>query len=174
MSNVRDLGHKIQSLQNMQKVTRAMNMISSIKLRKHLANFPRLEAFTAAVDEISRVLGASLRGSSHPLISGYQEVKKEHLVFFTADKGLCGTNNSSVLKAADAFVSDLGNRELEVSCFGIKGHNHALREEWEVNAFESMNERTLDKGRLKEISDALYDRFMAGEVQKVVLVVVEL
>ena len=34
MSNIRDLGHKINSLKNMQKVMRAMNMISSIKLRK--------------------------------------------------------------------------------------------------------------------------------------------
>ncbi len=169
MSNIRDLGSKIQSLQNMQKVTRAMNMISSIKLRKHLSALPRLEDFTEAVGEINRALGPSLAGCSHPVVQGHPGKGKEHLVLFTADKGLCGTNNSSVLKAVDSFLSERqsGGASLEYSCFGIKGYNHALREGWDISAFEAMNERTLERETLKKISDEIYDRFLTGEIKRV-------
>ena len=94
MSNIRDLGQKINSLQNMQKVMRAMNMISSIKLRKIYASQAALSLFNKSVDNLTNEINTAMSDSSHPLIKGYKDVNKAHIVIFTADKGLCGTHNS--------------------------------------------------------------------------------
>jgi F-type H+-transporting ATPase subunit gamma len=169
MSNVRDLGRKIQSLKNMQKVTRAMNMISSIKLRKYLAVQGPLEAFSEAADRIGRTLFAALRDSSHPVLKGYPEVTSGHLILFTADKGLCGTHNSSVLKKADAFVREQTRRgvELEFSCLGNKGINHAKREEWDIFHLAEMSERSMTKEDLKALAERVFNRFNTGDIQEV-------
>ncbi|MDC7126595.1 MAG: ATP synthase F1 subunit gamma [Spirochaetales bacterium] len=169
MSNVRDLGSKIQSLENMKKVTRAMNMISSIKLRKHLTNFPFLEEFCGEVENIFQVIAPSLYECQHPVVAGYSETKAEHLIVFTSDKGLCGTHNSSVLKALDAFAEKRAssNVSFDLSCFGVKGNNHAIHSNWNVSFFESMNERTIDKLVLKKLGDDIFRRFLDGEIQKV-------
>lgn len=172
MSNVRDLGQKIRSLENMQKVTRAMNMISSIKLRKHLSQLSQLTAFCEAVEEIRRAIVPSLADSAHPLVRGYERVESEHLVVFTADKGLCGVHNSSVLKEADAFASEAraAGRSVSFSCFGIKGHNHGQRESWQMHAFHPMNERSLERDQLKQVADDVFERFIAGQIQRVCIV----
>ena len=169
MSNVRDLGRKIHSLKNMQKVTRAMNMISSIKLRKYLTVQESADKFLAETENIRQQVLYNLRGSNHPSVKGYAEQKKAHIVLFTADKGLCGTHNSSVLKAVDSFVRKLAKKDIaaEFTCLGIKAGNHAKRESWEVIRQEEMHERTMTSAALKEISDDIYSRFLDGTVQQV-------
>jgi len=169
MSSVRDLGRKIQSLNNMQKLTRAMNMISSIKLRKYLALQEPLGAFTKATNQICLNLLGALPNSSHPVIKGYPETSKGHLIFFTSDKGLCGTHNSSVIKAADIFVHEQEQKDmkLEFSCFGNKGIHHAKREEWDQFNSQEMNEKTVNKGVLKTLSDDIFEKYLSGEIQEV-------
>ena len=127
MSNIRDLGQKISSLQNIQKVTRAMNMISSIKLRKLFESQGPLHMFQQKTDEIMAAVLNSLGDLNHPLTAGYEKPEKVHLVMFTADKGLCGVHNSSVQKAVDKFVreQDTAGIDVEISSIGKKGAGSA-------------------------------------------------
>ena len=169
MSNVRDLNRKIQSLQNMQKVTRAMNMISSIKLRKYLALQSPVNLYQNETDRLCRKIRSQLRGTAHPVIGGYEKVSRVHLILFTADKGLCGTHNSSLLKRADAFAGERARMgvELDFTCIGIKGINHARRAGWEIFRREENHERTMTRDVLSEMADAVYERFLSGEIQEV-------
>ncbi len=169
MSNVRDLSRKIHSLQNMQKVTRAMNMISSIKLRKFLALQNSAALFQKETDRIFREISALLKDSSHPVIRGYGKVSRAHMIIFSADKGLCGTHNSAILKAADSFAARMKKKgvELEFTCIGIKGINHARRAGWEILRKEENHERVMTREVLSEIAESVYRRFLSGEIQEV-------
>lgn len=80
MSNIRDLTGKINSLQNMQKVMRAMNMISSIKLRKLYAVQDPLSLFSKTVDDMYLAAAGILSGSDHPVVKGWKKVSKAHAV----------------------------------------------------------------------------------------------
>nr|WP_319777030.1 ATP synthase F1 subunit gamma [uncultured Sphaerochaeta sp.] len=169
MSNVRDLSRKIHSLQNMQKVTRAMNMISSIKLRKFLALQNSAALFQRETDRIFREISALLKDSSHPVVRGYGKVSRVHMIIFSADKGLCGTHNSAILKSADSFAARMKKKgiELEFTCIGIKGINHARRAGWEILRKEENHERVMTREVLSEIADSVYRRFLSGEIQEV-------
>ncbi len=172
MSNVRDLGRKIGSLQNMQKVTKAMNMISSIKLRKLYGLQSALNTFHAKAGEFSNELMASLQGLVHPVVSGYPEVKRVHLIMFTADKGLCGTHNSSVTKAVERFVSEKQEQDIEVelTSIGNKGTAFCRRKEYDVYQKSEIAEKTFTKDRLNKMASDIFERFMKGDVQKIYII----
>ncbi len=169
MSNIRDLGHKISSLQNMQKVTRAMNMISSIKLRKLFGFQASLELFSSRTSAIQSDIAGALAGLSHPVVSGYDELKKIHIIMFTADKGLCGTHNSSVQKAVEKFIQEQQSAgiEVEITSIGRKGTNFCRRKGWEPYKVSEIGERVFTKKELFSLAEDLFGRFIDGTVQKI-------
>ena len=172
MSNVRDLGRKINSLQNMQKVTRAMNMISSIKLRKLFALQGSLEFYHQKSDQMKDDILGCITGLSHPAAAGYAKVEKIHLVMFTADKGLCGTHNSTVLKKVDQFLLEKEEQGIavEVTSIGNKGSNYCRRKELDLYKSSEIAEKTFTTKEITAIGKEIFHRFTAGEVQEIYLV----
>ena len=169
MSNIRDLGSKINSLKNMQKVMRAMNMIASIKLRKLYTVQESLSLFTDSVDQICRISSRVLSSSSHPVSAGYENVSAVHIVMFTADKGLCGTHNSSVQKAVTDLIeeNDRAGIRSELTCIGNKGIHYANRREYDIFQQSEISERVFTRDQLRIFSKAVLGRFLGNHVQKV-------
>ena len=172
MSNIRDLGHKISSLQNMQKVMRAMNMISSIKLRKLYAAQTPLVLFDTSMDRIRSEMFRTLEGSDHPLVNGFANIQKVHIIMFTSDKGLCGTHNSSVQKAVDLLIAETmkSGITVDVTCIGNKGANFCKRKGYEIFQQAEINEREFTTEQLGKMSQMLFRRFLAGEIQKLYVI----
>jgi len=172
MSNIRDLGNKINSLQNMQKVMRAMNMIASIKLRKLFSQQNSLALFDSSLETIRRDIFASLQESEHPLVNGYGAIRRIHILMFTADKGLCGAHNSTVQKAASLLAEESLQKgvQVEFSCIGNKGAHFCKRKEYEIFQQAEINERIFNPVELKKISRVIFSRFINNEVQKIYVV----
>ncbi|RLD15648.1 hypothetical protein DRI50_03770, partial [candidate division KSB1 bacterium] len=106
MANLKDLNSRISTLRNMQKVMRAMNMIASVKLRKLFRMQRALFFFEKSLKSITADMHNAFKNSEFHLISGFENVKKVHVIIFTADKGLCGSHNSSAQKKLDIFIKD--------------------------------------------------------------------
>ena len=96
---LKDIKTKIKATERMNKVTRAMEAVSAVKMRKTqsaaLAGRPYARA---AVSILSR-LSATRHIAGHPLAE-HRDVKKVALIIITSDKGLAGALNSGVLKKA--------------------------------------------------------------------------
>ncbi len=172
MSNIRDLTGKINSLQNMQKVMRAMNMIASIKLRKLYAVQDPLSLFSKTVDDMYLAAAGILSGSDHPVVKGYKEVSRAHVVLFTADKGLCGTHNSSVQKALEGFTEEHSKEgiETEVTCIGNKGIHFCNRKGIGIFQQSEISEKVFRQSDLQRFSESIVDRFLENRIQKVVVI----
>ncbi len=172
MSNVRDLGQKINSLKNMQKVMRAMNMISSIKLRKIYAAQAALGEFNKSVDSILDQLISVLDSSDNSLVKGYRDVSKAHIIIFTADKGLCGTHNSSVQKALSALIKENNNKSIDsdVSCIGNKGAGYCKHKDYDIFQQSEISEKVFTMEQLHIISDKIFNRFIGNEIQKLYVI----
>lgn len=169
MSSVRDLGSKINSLKNMQKVMRAMNMISSIKLRKLNQFQDSLNIFTKAVNTQAEEAAAALSDISTPVVTGFEQVSRIHAVLFTGDKGLCGTHNSSVQKALEKFITENSTKNISVEVTGIgnKGIRFCKRKEYEIMQQSEIGERIFTLNQLKIFSNNIVQRFLGGTVQQV-------
>ncbi len=172
MANAKDLSRKISSLQNMQKVTRAMNMIASIKLRKLFSVEAPLAGFSKALDRIIGEIRECVGGESHPALAGYSEKELENVVVFTADKGLCGAHNNSVNKQLAVHIEELKHRGIasEVSSFGLKGSNFCRRKGYELFHQAEINDRSLSLKDLRRMASKLYRRYMSGRIQGVSVV----
>ena len=169
MSSIRDLGSRINSLKNMQKVMRAMNMISSIKLRKLNQFQDSLTIFTKAVNNQAADAAAALSDISSPAVSGFEEVSRIHVVLFTGDKGLCGTHNSSVQRALEKFMAENRKKttQVEVTAIGNKGIKFCKRKEYEIFQQSEIGERIFTQNQLKIFSDNIVMRFLGGTVQQI-------
>ncbi len=169
MSSIRDLGSKINSLKNMQKVMRAMNMISSIKLRKLNQFQDSLTIFTKAVNNQAADAAAALSDIASPAVSGFEEVSRIHVVLFTGDKGLCGTHNSSVQRALEKFMAENRKKttQVEVTAIGNKGIKFCKRKEYEIFQQSEIGERIFTQNQLKIFSDNMVMRFLGGTVQQI-------
>lgn len=120
MANIKDIKTRIGSVKNTRQITKAMKMVAAAKLRR------AQEAVLAARPYAYRIYAILLslaKGErrEHPLLQVKPE-KKVLLVVLAGDKGLCGSFNSSITKAADAFIKQKEAEGLEVlvDCIGKK------------------------------------------------------
>ena len=94
---LRDIKAKIKATDRTRKVTRAMEMVSAVKMRKTQNAAISGRPYARAALSILARLSGSADVSRHPLAK-VREVKKTALVVITSDKGLAGALNSGVLR----------------------------------------------------------------------------
>ena len=172
MPNIRELNAKITSLRNMQKVMRAMNMIASIKLRKIIDKLPALRHFDEGARDMARDIALTFRQHRSPLIDPVKKPEHACIVLFTADKGLCGSHNNTVQRAANVLMQSLADHDISADtvCIGLRGAAFCRRNNHDVYLSTESNERILDTRAQRKIARTLVDRLLEGDIQQVHLV----
>ena len=131
MASLKDMRVRIAATKATQKITKAMQMVAASKLRRAQA---AAEAARPYAERMSKVLGsiaAAVAGSdSAPrLLAGTGTDKVHLLVVCTAERGLCGPFNSSIVRLArekaNAFIAD--GKEVKILCIGRKGYEQLRR-----------------------------------------------
>ena len=111
MAGLQDIRRRIRSVKNTQQVTKAMKMISAVKLRKSKERLLALRPYADKMTEVVRTVVTSFQEGSDPVQSPIaqaflapREEKRMRLVVIASDKGLCGGFNANVLRQATQFV----------------------------------------------------------------------
>src|SRR6185312_11725566 len=97
----RILRRRIKSVQSTKKITRAMELIAASRIVKAQARVHAAQPYADGITEVVRSLQAASSGSSNPLLTPREEVRNVAQVVFSADRGLCGGYNTSVIRAAE-------------------------------------------------------------------------
>ena len=177
MSNLKDIKRKIKSVQNTQKTTRAMKLVSTAKLRKaeEAARYSRVYALkiNEVLSEIAYKINqyASVMTESK-FFNTTKSVEKVDIIFVTADKGLCGGFNVQTIKTVRRMVDELKAKKIKVRLRavgkkGIEFFNFQGVELLETYVGASSSP-TYEKAQ-KIIKDAI-DDFTNGITDKVVLI----
>ncbi|WP_243303541.1 ATP synthase F1 subunit gamma [Geothrix oryzisoli] len=113
MAGLQDIRRRIRSVKNTQQVTKAMKMISAVKLRKSQERLVALRPYAGKMMEVVRRVVSRIKGDSEiqpgPAAQAFlspREEKRIRVVLVASDKGLCGGFNANVLKAANAFAAE--------------------------------------------------------------------
>jgi F-type H+-transporting ATPase subunit gamma len=113
MAGLQDIRRRIRSVKNTQQVTKAMKMISAVKLRKAQERLVALRPYANKLTEVVRRVVGRIKGDVEitpgPAAQAFlapREEKRIRLVLVASDKGLCGGFNANVLKVATAFASE--------------------------------------------------------------------
>ena len=177
MSNLKDIKRKIKSVQNTQKTTRAMKLVSTAKLRKaeEAARYSRVYALkiNEVLSEIAYKINqyASVMTESK-FFNTTKSVEKVDIIFVTADKGLCGGFNVQTIKTVRRMIDELKAKKIKVRLRavgkkGIEFFNFQGVELLETYVGASSSP-TYEKAQ-KIIKDAI-DDFTNGIIDKVVLI----
>ena len=177
MSNLKDIKRKIKSVQNTQKTTRAMKLVSTAKLRKaeEAARYSRVYALkiNEVLSEIAYKINqyASVMTESK-FFNTTKSVEKVDIIFVTADKGLCGGFNVQTIKTVRRMIDELKAKKIKVRLRavgkkGIEFFNFQGVELLETYVGASSSP-TYEKAQ-KIIKDAI-DDFMNSTTDKVVLI----
>ncbi|MDZ7832872.1 MAG: ATP synthase F1 subunit gamma [Desulfobacterales bacterium] len=125
MASLKEVQAKIQSVKKTKKITRAMNMVASSKLKGAQS---AMESFRPYAEKFSEVLGniADKAGEeSSPLLVAPEETSNTHIVLMTSDRGLCGGFNTHLIETAEEFANEKLGRGHKISFtnFGKKGRD---------------------------------------------------
>ncbi|MBU6490562.1 ATP synthase F1 subunit gamma [Patescibacteria group bacterium] len=136
---LKDIKSKIKATERTHKVTRAMEAVSAVKMRKTQSTALAGRPYARAALAILARLSGSADIIRHPLAHA-REVKKVALVILTSDKGLAGALNSGVIKAAAEYLGKLpvSSNNVTVYAYGKKGEEYFARRGYRVaHAYEN-------------------------------------
>ena len=119
MASARDIRRRIKGVKATGKITRAMEMISAVKMRKAVSAVLAIRPYAESVIQVLHQL-AAVGGEDHPLLE-VREVKKELYVVITSNRGLCGAFNSQIIKRVRQILREDTDREASFITIGKKG-----------------------------------------------------
>jgi F-type H+-transporting ATPase subunit gamma len=127
LPDIRKVKRRIKSVQNISKITRAMEMIAASKMRKAqergLQGRPYAEKIEQVIADLSALPGTR---EKHPLLR-QRPVKKIAVVHITPDRGLCGGLNANLNRSLANFILEKNDAAVEVISIGRKGREFSTR-----------------------------------------------
>ncbi len=163
---------QIRSVQNTQKITKAMQMVSTSKMRKTQERMRHARPYAEKVRDVMRHLAQTNPEHSIALLDSRNEVKRVGFIVITSDKGLCGGLNANVMKRFFAKVQELQaqNVEIETVCLGSKGLAACQRAQVNVVASSVNLGDTPKLNRILGSLQVLFERFKNKELDAVYIV----
>jgi F-type H+-transporting ATPase subunit gamma len=132
MPSLKDLRNRISSVKATQKITKAMQMVAAAKLRRAQMAAEAARPYAERMEKVLSSLSASLgAGSNKPLLlGGTGREAVQLLVVCTAERGLCGAFNSSIVRLARdrALTLIAQGKAVKILCVGKKGHDQLKRQ----------------------------------------------
>ena len=169
MPNLSDLKNRIASVKSTRKITKAMQMVASAKLRRAQdaaqAGRPYAERFNAVMAGLAASVGASEGGPK--LLTGTGSDQTQLLVVMTAERGLCGGFNSNIVKLARIAAKQLlaEGKTVKILTVGKKGRESLKREFGAllVDHVDLSDVKRVGYDNASAIAQNVLHRFEAGE-----------
>ena len=115
MATQKDVKNRISSVKNIQKITRAMEMVAAARLRRAEQRIEHLRPYARAIRRMTRrTVEAVEKIPSLPLLESHDEEKRVGLLLITGDRGLAGAFNSQIIRAGTRRASELEDDGKEV------------------------------------------------------------
>jgi len=131
MASLKDLRNRIASVKSTQKITRAMQMVASAKLKKAEERAKEARPYTERMEAVIANLAASVKDNPNAprLLAGAGKDETHLLIVATADKGLCGGFNSSIVRLAREYIVRLerDGKKVKIITVGRKGNDQLKR-----------------------------------------------
>lgn len=134
MASLQDIRRRIRSVKNTQQVTKAMKMISAVKLRKSQERLVAMRPYATKLLEVARNVVSRLQQDENapagPLARAFlspREEKRIRVLVVASDKGLCGGFNANLLKLADALWRERREEIVHVDVVGKRAADWARK-----------------------------------------------
>ncbi len=161
---------RVRSVKNIQQITRAMKLVAASKLKRAQDRIVAARPYANRMLSVLNSMARRIDPSQHALLA-QREGERVMLVVITADRGLCGSFNSNIIRSAMNFIeNEAANRTLSLTLVGRRGVDWFKTRPWPVR-HEFLNIMTrVDHRYAREIGKGIIDYFSASELDAVYLV----
>ena len=132
MPSLKDMRVRIAATKATQKITKAMQMVAASKLRRAQAAAEAARPYAERMEKVLGNIAATVAdiGSAPKLLAGTGRDQVHLLVVCTAERGLCGAFNSSIVRLARERINALAadGKTVKILCVGRKGHDQLRRQ----------------------------------------------
>jgi F-type H+-transporting ATPase subunit gamma len=173
MPNLLDIRRRLKSVKNTQQITKAMKMVSAAKLKRAQDRVVTARPFANKMIEVlGELAGRTDEGFHHPLLD-QRDDNRYLLVLITADKGLCGAFNTNLIKAAQAFINDNADKQVDLLAVGRKGRDFFRRRNVPIAGeyIGLTGKGRVEFGEALEVARDVISRFSEGETFDKVFVI---
>jgi F-type H+-transporting ATPase subunit gamma len=172
MPSLLDIRRRVRAVKSTQQITKAMKMVAASRLRRAQERIQHARPFAVQMRRVLNSLASRVDPSAHPLLDERRVPKANGRVLLfvvTADRGLCGSFNTNVIKASGNFITNTSGRQVALGLIGRRGRDFFGRRGFEVR-YEQVNLfAQLKFENAQEIAAAAIDAFTGGEVDSVYL-----
>jgi len=171
MGSVKDLKTRIASVTATRKITKAMQMVAAAKLRRARDAAESARPYASRMAAVIANLAAGVSGDGAPrMLVGTGSQTRELIVVATADKGLAGGFNTSIVRAARDYIAAqiAAGRKVSILPVGRKAKDQ-LRRQYEDLFVAAPEAGVPSLARAQAVSDIITTRFEAGETDVVTL-----
>lgn len=169
MPSLKSLRIRINSVKSTQKITKAMKMVAASKLRRAQEAAEAARPYAERMAGILASLAAGQNGAENAprLLVGTGKDQVHLLVVATAERGLCGAFNSSIVKLARRKIEELtaAGKTVKILCVGKKGRDQLRRDHASkiVDTVDMSSIKRLGFTNAQDIADRVLAMFEAGE-----------
>lgn len=172
-NNTRQIRRQIKSIKNTAKITRAMEMISAVKLQKTQAQTLASRAYSDAAKEVLEKLTLGIETKEHKLFAT-RPVKTIGAIVFSANRGLCGSLNSNIAKTVLEFEKNISQTNpqavIKYITLGKKIRDIILKLGKVVMADFSKPDVATNNLLIIPVADMIIKEFIAEQLDQVVVI----
>ena len=172
MPSLIDLRRRIRAVKSTQQITKAMKMIAASRLRRAQERVVSARPFAQRMLKVLNGLVSRVEQDTHPLLRVTAPPNSRPLlIVISADRGLCGSFNSNIIKAASQFIVKEGQtHEVALGLIGRKGRDFFRRRGFDVR-YEAVGIfQRLSFADAVALADAAIEEFTSGRASSVYLV----
>ncbi len=148
MPSLKDLRNRIASVKATQKITKAMQMVAAAKLRRAQLAAEAARPYAERMETVLANLASGVSGGGPALLSGNGKSETHLLIVATAERGLCGGFNSSIVRLAREKILALQGegKTVKILCIGKKGYDQLKRQ------FEKLIVEVIDLRSVRQLA----------------------
>jgi F-type H+-transporting ATPase subunit gamma len=168
----RVLRRRIRSVESTKKITRAMELIAASRIVRAQQAIAAARPYVAKMGEVVEHLSESPDAANHPLFRQVESVQRVAIILITADRGLAGGYNSSIIRTVERMVRDhrRAGREVQLVPIGRKGESYfRYRRQPTLYSLIGVSDRPSYQDARKVVG-AVMGPFEAGELDQIELV----
>ncbi len=166
MAGLNDVKTRIASVTSTRQITKAMNLVSTIKYKKAKGHTEYIRPYLAEYKEIVLNVYNYKQEKAFSELTQKRDINKSLIVVVSSDRGLCGAYNTSIIKYA---VSDISGKESSIITIGNKARDYFRKEGYDlVKSYEDITD-TVKYHNVRAIALDIIRRYRDKEFDEVIV-----
>ena len=166
MLSTREIKERIRGVTNIQKITRAMEMVAASRLRRAEARVIASRPYNEKITGLLNYLATTTVGQTHHLLKP-RDIKVIKVLLITSDKGLCGSYNTNIIQHAVRFVRQNSDKDIRLTLIGKKAKTFFRRRKFNIETNVPQDVGKIGEEQIKELASQFIADYESGACDQV-------